>query len=50
MNRNLSKTELDDIKKKNGEEIQITKEQEEICKAIGYKKELDYLLNIMGVK
>ena len=50
MNRNLSKTELDDLIAKNGEEIQITKEQEEICKAIGYKKELDYLLNIMGVK
>lgn len=46
----MNRMELDDLIAKNGEEIQITKEQEEICKAIGYKKELDYLLNIMGVK
>lgn len=29
--------------------IETNTEQEEICKAIGYKKELDFLYSIMGV-
>lgn len=42
-------TEIDNLIAEYGKEAKTTTEQDEICKSIGYKKELDYLLKIMGV-
>lgn len=46
----MNRTELDQLVAEHGKEIETNAAQDELCKAIGYKAEFEYLMNLMGVK
>jgi len=46
----MNRMELDSFCAEHGKEIETNAVQDELCKAIGYKAEFEYLMNLMGVK
>ncbi len=46
----MNRTELDQLVAEHGAEVETNVTQDELCKAIGYKAEFEYLMNLMGVR
>lgn len=45
----MDRMELDRLVAEHGKEVETNETQDEMCKVMSYKQELDYLFKLMGV-